>query len=246
MQNYCKTIGALAAASALVAGNASAEVEYELGTGYSTEYLFRGLNLGQDLVETSAVVKTEYNGIALKAGAWYGSYDTDTYYEGNGEYDIDELDLTAEASKDLGFATGSIGYIYYNNEEIGMGPYTITDDAQEAYASLSRDLGFAKGYATYFWDLEGDNDGYSEVGLSRGFELNQCLNLNVGTNLGYLVEQGQATAWTTRASLDWAFAEHAKLSPFVALSVSLSDDSDSYYEGADNELIGGTQLSVSF
>ena len=127
-----------------------------------------------------------------------------------------------------------------------MGPYTITDDAQEAYASLSRDLGFAKGYATYFWDLEGDNDGYSEVGLSRGFELNQCLNLNVGTNLGYLVEQGQATAWTTRASLDWAFAEHAKLSPFVALSVSLSDDSDSYYEGADNELIGGTQLSVSF
>ena len=40
----------LAAASALVAGNASAEVEYELHTGYTSEYLFRGLNLGQDLV----------------------------------------------------------------------------------------------------------------------------------------------------------------------------------------------------
>ena len=187
-----------------------------------------------------------YNGIALKAGAWYGSYDVPLGSFAGGEYDIDELDLTAEASKDLGFATGSIGYIYYNNEEMGLGEFNFTDDAQEAYASLSRDLGFAKGYATYFWDLEGDNDGYSEVGLSRGFELNQCLNLNVGTNLGYLVEQGQATAWTTRASLDWAFAEHAKLSPFVALSVSLSDDSDTYYRGADNELIGGTQLSVSF
>lgn len=245
MQNYCKTIGALAAASALVAGNASAEVEYELGTGYSTEYLFRGLILGQDLVETSATVKTEYNGIDLKAGAWYGSYDTDTFH-GDGEYDIDELDLTAEASKDLGFATGSIGYIYYNNEELGAGPFTVTDDSQEAYASLSRDLGFAKGYATYFWDLEGDNDGYSEVGLCRSFELNQCLNLNVGSNVGYLVEQGQATAWTTRASLDWAFTEHAKLSPFVALSIALSDDKDTVYQGSDNELIGGTQLSVSF
>jgi hypothetical protein len=49
MKNYCKTIGALAAASALVAGTASAEIEYNIGTGYTNEYLFRGLNLGQDL-----------------------------------------------------------------------------------------------------------------------------------------------------------------------------------------------------
>ena len=49
MQNYCKTIGALAAASALVAGNAQAEVEYEIHTGYSSMYLFRGLDLGEIL-----------------------------------------------------------------------------------------------------------------------------------------------------------------------------------------------------
>jgi hypothetical protein len=55
MQNYCKTIGALAAASALVAGTASAEVEYEIHTGYTSEYLFRGLNLGQDLVEVGSM-----------------------------------------------------------------------------------------------------------------------------------------------------------------------------------------------
>lgn len=240
MQHYCKTIGALAAASALVAGNASAELEYELGTGYSTEYLFRGLNLGQDLVESSAAIKTEYNGIDLKAGAWYGSFDTNI--GPSGEYDVDELDLTVEASKDLGGVTAALGYIYYNYEDIGQ----FVDDSQEAYVSLSRDLGFAKGYATYFWDLEGDNDGYSEVGLSRSFELNQCLNLNVGSNVGYLVEQGQATSWTTKASLDWAFADHAKLSPFVALAVALSDDQDTGYEGSDNELVGGTMLSVSF
>jgi Na+-translocating ferredoxin:NAD+ oxidoreductase RnfC subunit len=73
MQNYCKTIGALAAASALVAGNASAEVEYTLGTGYSSEYLFRGDNLGQDLVEASASASTEWNGLGLSAGAWYAN-----------------------------------------------------------------------------------------------------------------------------------------------------------------------------
>jgi hypothetical protein len=262
MQNYCKTIGALAAASALVAGNASAEVEYNLGTGYSTEYLFRGANLGQDLVEVSASASTEWNGIGLSAGAWYGSYDTSLNLGGLtpipiNEYDVDELDLFVEASKDLGFVTAAVGYIYYMNESLfdstGIFPFgTIVDDTQELYVKLSRDLGFANAYAVYYWDIEGDNDGYSEIGLSRGFELNQCLTLNLGTNIGYMWEDDQDTAWTTKASLDWGFAEHAKLSPFVALAVQLTDDNDNYTHGSltseafGNELVAGCMLSTSF
>ncbi len=252
MQNYCKTIGALAAASALVAGNASAEVEYTLGTGYSSEYLFRGDNLGQDLVEASASASTEWNGIGLSAGAWYGSYDQavgENIYDAAGdlignydEYNVDELDLFAEASKDLGFVTAALGYIYYMNED-ALG---VVDDVQELYVKLSRDLGFANAYAAYYWDLEGDNDGYSELGLSRGFELNQCLTLNLGTNIGYMWEDDQDTSWTTKASLDWGFAENAKLSPFVALAVQLTDDNDNYTSGFGNELVGGCMLSTSF
>ena len=246
MQNYCKTIGALAAASALVAGNASAEVEYTLGTGYTSEYLWRGANLGEDLVEASFGASTEWNGIGLSAGAWYGSYDKtviDDEDEALNEYDVDELDLFAEASKDLGFVTAALGYIYYMNEDI----IADTDDAQEVYVKLSRDLGFANAYAVYFWDVEGDNDGYSEIGLSRGFELNQCLTLNLSTNYGFMFEETQDTAWTTKAALDWGFAENAKLSPFVALSVALSDNNHGeYYGDTKNELIGGCMLSTSF
>jgi len=239
MQNYCKTIGALAAASALVAGNASAEVEYTLGTGYTSEYIFRGENLGQDLVEASATATTEWNGLGLSAGAWYGSYDV-------AESDVDELDLFAEVSKDLGFATAAIGYIYYMNEDTGVN----LDDFQEVYVKLSRDLGFANAYAAYYWNLEGVADNYfgdySELGLSRAFELNQCLTLNLGTNIGYMWADDQDTSWTTKASLDWGFAENAKLSPFVALAVQLTDDNDNYTEGHGNELVGGCMLSTSF
>jgi hypothetical protein len=99
---------------------------------------------------------------------------------------------------------------------------------------------------TYFWDIETDNDGYAELGLDRGFELNQCLTLNVASNVGYLAEQGQCTAWTTKVGLDWAFVENAKLSPFVALSIALSDDVDTVYNGSDNEIVAGSMLSVSF
>jgi uncharacterized protein (TIGR02001 family) len=242
MQNYCKTIGALAAASALVAGNASAEVEYELHTGYTSEYLFRGLNLGQDLVEAGADVATEWNGIGLSAGAWYGSYDVSSQGLAQGDYDIDELDLYAEASKDFGFLTAAVGYIAYLNDDA----FGILEDAQEIYFGVSRDFGFANASLTYFWDIETDNDGYTELALDRSFELNQCLTLNVATNVGYQCEQGQATAWTTKVGLDWAFVENAKLSPFVALSIALSDDSDTLYNGSKNEVVAGSMLSVSF
>ena len=95
MHNYRTTIGALAAVSALVAGNASAATEYKLHTGYSSEYLWRGLDLGNDLIEAGADVTTEWNGIGLSAGAWYGSFTT-------ADQLTNELDLYGEVSKDFG------------------------------------------------------------------------------------------------------------------------------------------------
>ena len=243
MQNYCKTIGALAAASALVAGNAQANVEYELHTGYTSEYLFRGINLGDDLIEVGADVKTEWNGIGLSAGAWYG---TGTFLN-TGGLDFNELDLYAGVSKDFGFVTGSIGYISRQYDLNNLENFST----QEISFGLSRDLGFATVSLTYNWCVDGAdyglNEGYTELALRRSFELSPCLSLNVGTNVGYLMEEGAFTAWTTKVALDWGFAEHAKLSPFVALGISLGQQSDTiWWVNTKNELIGGGMLSVNF
>jgi len=249
MQNYCKTIGAMAAASALVAGTAKAEVEYEMHTGYSSEYLFRGLDLGDHLIEAGVDASTEWNGLGLSAGAWYGSFDApkNIRFVGNGQVDNDELDLYAEVSKDLGFLKASVGYIYYEYAQATSNHfYSKNSNAQEVYFGISRDLGFAEASLTYYWGVMGDNDGYSELALAKSFELSQCLNLNVGTNVGYLVEQGDFTAWTTKVSLDYGFAEHAKLSPFAAVSFALSDEDNTAYEGSGNEFTAGAMLSVSF
>ena len=121
---------------------------------------------------------------------------------------------------------------------------------QAIAAQRLRHLGFATASLTYFWDMDGtvggDTDGYTELALSRSFELNQCLTLNVGTNVGYLVEGGDFTAWTSKVSLDWGFAGQAKLSPFVACSVALSDEANTAYNGSGNELLGGAMISVGF
>lgn len=241
MQNYCKTIGALAAASALVAGTANAEVEYELHAGYASEYLFRGLDLGDHLIETGFDAASEWNGVSISGGVWAANFESSA--NTSNERD-NEIDLYTEIGKDFGFATAAVGYIYYWN--VG----NLGADNQEVYFSLSRDFGFAAASLTYYWDVDstngGDTDGYTELALTRGFELNQCLTLNVGTNVGYLVEGGDFTAWTTKASLDWGFAENAKVSPFVAVSIGLGESTGSAWNSTENELVGGSVLSVSF
>jgi hypothetical protein len=253
MHNYCKTIGALAAATSLVAGTAQAEVEYELHAGYTNEYIFRGVKQGTDLVETGVDVKTQFAGLNLSAGAWYAGYTIKDPISIGLDADQHELDLYAEVAKDLGFATLAVGYIKYDTDSnlanaVGFGHLR----QQEVYFSAARDLGFAEASLTYYWDVQnnelagGNNDGYAELALKKSYELNSCLAVNVRSNVGYLVEQGQATAWTTKVALDWGFAEHAKLSPFVQLSVALSDDNDTRYNGSGNEFVGGSMLSVSF
>ncbi len=236
MQNYYKTIGAMAAASALAAGIAQAEVEYALHTGYSSEYIFRGQDLGSDLIEAGINASTEFAGLTVSAGAWFASYEDPAISLIN----ENELDIYGEVSKDFGFLTASVGYIWYINSNSNL---IVTDDAQEAYFGISRDFGFLTAELNYYWDIETDNDGYTELALSRSFELSSCLNLNLSTAVGYGVETSVFEAWTTKASVDWAFTETAKLSPYIAASIDL--DSDEGF-AMDDELFAGTILSVSF
>lgn len=226
-----RTLAAWTIASALVAGKAQAEVEYQVHTGYTSEYIFRGINLGQDLVEAGAGVAGEYRGFSLAASAWYASFD-------NGGQDFDELDLSTSASYTWNAVTGTVGYIWYNNlRQLGA-------DQQEIFASASTSIyGFDASF-TYFWDIELDNDGYSELAIGHGWELSPCLTLNASGILAYLFEQGELAHATAKISLDYQFRENATISPFVAHSWALTEDGG--YAGSDNELIGGVRLAVAF
>lgn len=273
MQNYCKTIGALAAASALVAGTASAEdtrggysqpgqmtavnnsfgssFEGEVHVGYSTEYIFRGINLGDDLIESGVDVSAEMAGFGLSAGAWYGTAQIDGQLDGlsDGEFDgvfdgftYDELDLYAEVSKDFGFVTAAVGYIYYYYPSAFPG---IKSTAETYFSVSGSYMGFDTSL-TYFWDTKGDNDGYMEAYAGKGFELSPCLTLNTGATIGYLGEEHDFSHVAAKVSLDWAFTENATLSPYIAHSWALTDEEGGFYDGSENEFYGGLILAVSF
>ncbi|MDX1679716.1 MAG: hypothetical protein R3242_03200 [Akkermansiaceae bacterium] len=234
MQNYCKTIGALAAASALVAGTAKAEIEHSINGGYHNEYLFRGIQQGGDMVTTGYDIAGGTSMFDLSAGVWHADYDTSG---GN----LTETDVYGEVGYDLGFAEAALGYIYYIYDD-SPNP---TDDAQEVYFGLSRELGYGIGASlTYFWDIETDNEGYMELALDKSYELTDCLSLGLATALGYAWEEGEVANWMTTATLDWAFAEGATLSPYLLYVV---DGESSFYEtSSEQELVGGVNLIVNF
>ena len=242
MRTSCKLLVALTAVAASAAGNAMAEVEYEIHAGYTNEYLFRGLNLGQDLVEVGADVTAQLHGFGLAAGVWYGSFkDNSVPGLDSPNQDASELDLYGQVSRDFGLITGSIGYIYRYFDSTGS-----TLNTQEIYFGIVRQFLGIDTSLVYFWGVEGDNNGYSEFALGKRFALSGCLALNCGVALGYLVEQGQLTALTNKISLDWGFTHTATLSPFVKWSIALDDDHDSAYYRSKNQLVGGLMLSVAF
>ncbi len=238
MQNYCKTIGALAAASALVAGNAQAEVEYQLATEYASNYIFRGAELGENLVDMTFDAAYTSGELTVSGGVWAAAFENSPV--GTANQVENEVDWYAEVGYDFGFANLSIGYIYYWN--LGQ----LGHDAQEVPFTISRDFGFANLYLTYFMNVDGpkaadaDSD-YVEVGGSKSWELNSCLSVSLNSNVGYLVDPEEFTSWTTKVALDWGFAENATVSPFIAASVQLND-----LAGYEDEIVGGSMLSVKF
>ncbi len=244
------TSGLLAASSA-VAGDFSAPITTAaapatapsidgfsgaLSADYSNIFNFRGANLGNDHVATGLTLNKQcpLTGLDLSLGALYHSVeDWGNVARGTNS---DRLDLSLSTSKDLGFAKAHLGYIHYNN-------FNDRDDAQEVAFGLSKELYGLNTSLTYFWDVETDNGGYTELNLSKGIDVLGNA-INIGAAVGYLVEEGGFSHATLSASYDIAFGK-ATLTPYVAQVWEL-DELESVAGEQDNEFIGGLKLSVNF
>ncbi|MCW1885775.1 hypothetical protein OKA04_13625 [Luteolibacter flavescens] len=252
MRKYTKIVGALAAASALVAGNASAEIEGQVQVGYATEYEFRFVDLGSDLIEAGVDLSYALNeNWGLKAGAWYGSTN-DNYGSFN------ELDLYAAVGTSVGPVDIELGYIYYWFPDAPG-----TSDTQEVYASAFVDAGFGiSAGATFFYDFDANNGWYLQPELRKSFEFNECLSLNLSVGAGFadgldtqvdtdLFSTGSADGfqgWFVKAELPWEFREGVTLSPYIKYADAdsgLAGDVNSL-QGGQEHLIGGVKLAVGF
>lgn len=259
MRKHTKYVGALAAASALVAGYASAELEGEVHVGYSSNYEFRFVDLGSDLVEAGIDLNYEIaEGFAVSGGAWYGSVnDSQTTFNS-----FNELDLYAAVSKELGPVSLELGYIYYTYQDSPIA------DTQEVYLGASVEVGWGvTAGATYYYDFDQLDGWYLQPELSKSFEFNDCLSLNLSTGVGIadghggqvsdkLGSNGTADGfqgWFVKAELPWQFREGFTLAPYVkyvdADSKLVSDTpvvGGTGTLGGREHLVAGVKVSVGF
>ncbi|MEK7948885.1 hypothetical protein [Luteolibacter soli] len=259
MRKYTKTIGALAAASTLVAGYASAgDLEGftgEVHVGYHSNYDFRFVDLGSDLVEAGVDVAYALNADwSLKAGAWYGSVNDSQTIAGN----FNELDLYAAAATSLGPVDLEFGYIFYTYPDTNG-----SSDTQEVYLSAFTDVawGITAG-ATYFYDFDSNNGWYLQPEIRKSFQFNDCVSLNLSAGLGiadglnYQVPANPLSVgshdgyqgYFLKAELPWKFRDNVTLAPYVKYTDAdndLAGDINSI-EGGQEHIITGVKLAVSF
>lgn len=223
-------------------GVTQAEIEGTVHAGINTEYIFRGVdqtygNGSNSMWESGVTLGTTVGAWDFGAGVWYGSvHGSDTSF--------DEIDYLAHATYNTECWSATLGYIYYD--------YPSSRDSknlQEVSFNFTAEVWWEMEVgATYFWAVEGDNDGYSEFTLDRSFALCDRVDLGLGATLSYDVETSDVHHYGLSAVLDLAVNDVLTVSPYVSATFAETGSKNGAlgFKGNDDELFGGVIVTASF
>ena len=219
----------LAFFSALSADKVTAEdIGAEVSVGYDTDYMFRGVNLGQDLLWSDVNVSTSLSdGLDLGVGAWYANVADDA---GN-----DELDIYAGLSTSMGDMSVDLGatYYYYPDPTAGEGTLEFGIGLGTSAGPVDLSLGLY-----YDIDLEA---AYYEVGAATSFDLTDTMAVDVGGAIGN-ADGDTLTALTFTIGVPITLSDSASLSPYVGVNIPLDDYEDDF----GDDIYSGLSLTVGF
>ena len=219
----------LAFFSALSADKVAAEdIGAEVSVGYDTDYMFRGVNLGQDLLWSDVNVSTSLSdGLDLGVGAWYANVADDA---GN-----DELDIYAGLSTSMGDMSVDLGatYYYYPDPTAGEGTLEFGIGLGTSAGPIDLSLGLY-----YDIDLEA---AYYEVGAATSFDLTDTMAVDVGGAIGN-ADGDTLTALTFTIGVPITLSDSASLSPYVGVNIALDDYEDEF----GDDIYSGLSLTVGF
>jgi uncharacterized protein (TIGR02001 family) len=243
IRNIAAKTAAVLGCSALLAVPATAgdhaggsDLGAEVSVGYDTDYIFRGANLGQDLLWSDVNVSTSLSdGLGLNVGLWYANPT---------EAGDDELDVYAGVSTDLGGMSLDLGTTYYYY------PGATGGNTLEFGAALGTTVGAFDVSAGLYHDIDNENT-YIEVGVGTSFDLTDNVSIDVGASIGNngdVVISGQEdglTAITITIGAPIGLSDNASLTPYIGINSGLDDNNGSIGAG-DDEIFSGISLSVGF
>lgn len=228
----------IAAAGIASAGSASADsVVTGLSFGatgtYTTQDIWRGQQQGDDDFRLGVTAELGRFGVPTNAKLAWSENDLQNEFE----FSLGTArDFTLPV---VGDVVGHVTFNYYSE-----GTDVVGDVDSELGVGFGKELGLASVSVTQFVAIEGDNDGYGEIGANFG-EVYEGITLT-GT-LGYVLDDFKATHIELTADLpnlpfevfDTAFT------PFLK-GVYTFDGREGIWTNDGAEFIGGISLSRSF
>ncbi len=269
-----KTLGFLAlAATPVVAGTAPApknpqpvqpavndDLGITAGLGYHTNYVWRGLNMGQHWVDGSlggAIPLVE--GTRLAWDVNYGSLASDqSTFGGPANASFQRLQLGAALQHDLGPVTASLGYRYFRN----MGTLNTLGgirDGNEFSFGLATALGPINLATSANYDISNaswyfDIDANTNIAITDSISLVPFVNVGYGKNFNWQFTRSEAnfTGWTAVTAgfrVPVKLNSRATLTPYIAVNAPLGQLDNSPVMPANTTqpvVFGGVNLSVRF
>lgn len=226
---------------------AVAEIESEFSAGYTTDYIFRGGDVGPHLFDVTLAFSGsgDVGGLGeldWTAGIWYGSFSNDT---GAVDSSNNELDLFGEVSKSINdmfnIAVGVTNYSYFGNAGGGVS----ADDDIEPYVALGAEVGeISLGAAAHY---DGSNnyrhDWYFEFTAAYERELCDKCTLGLEVVLGWFDESNAVPTDDSdifvggTASLSYAVSDNITVTPHISAS---------YSDNLGDFVFGGVSVGFGF
>ncbi len=221
----------------------------------TSKYVFRGYELSKDSLCIFLDGAVSYKGFS--AGIW-ADLDTDYYgtedEDEQGNMELYETDFILSYSNNFKKFNYTLGYIYYDYEEMATG------ENQEVYASLGLDS-FLSPTITCYREIEIGTAYYTTLDLSHSYPLANGYSVDGGVKVSYLYDQdGDPDGSSYSAFHDgviWAglsipLGKYFNLSPKIHYSFPLESDSEdnieaASFDGDDSDFVWGSlQLSMKF
>ena len=245
-----KTSTIIAITSGLFFGQAQAEIESEFHVGYNSEYIYRGGELGKDAYEYGLdFAGSSDSGLDWSAGIWSISPDGE-------DGSVDELDIYASVSKDLGIGSIAAGFtVYTYDSNTNALDVPIAEDDAEVYLGFStQQAGLDLGLTVFFGtDGNFEDEVLLEGTIGYSFEVSSKTTANIGITYGYMLDEGDAALGANNdghvyasasISLDYAVSDSITFSPYV--SYADGEQKRIGAAAADDVIFGGASVSFSF
>jgi len=217
--------------------------EAEAAVGLYSKYVWRGFELSEDSLVIQPSVTVAYKGFGINL---WGNLDTNQSGMESQAFNWNETDLTLSYDGAVGMVGYSLGYIYYNLDDL--------EDTQEVYAGLSLDVLLAP-TLTVYKDIANLPGWYGTFGIGHSLAINDKLALDLGARVGYLDNDADYHEFhdgLLSASLSYAVNDRITVGPELYYSFPLTDKASDLieslsFDGDDSSfLYGGLSASFAF